>query len=154
MLWILLEAQKRAESKKGTQWGTACVLSFSTTGTEDPSGHMGSELELKSHCCMSQPQSFGVILSSPVWCHSLGSSSEDTSVAGSRKHTACSRSQWHLEQPSFAKGFLTGLWQVWEKRSAQFSTVPLSKTASSLCVFRGKQAVQVFQGEEGGYEMV
>lgn len=69
------------------------------------------------------------------------------------KHTACTRSQRHLEQPSFAKGFLTGLWQVWEKRSAQFSTVPLSKTASSL-LFWGKQAVQVFQGEKGGYEMV
>lgn len=34
--------------------------------------------------------------------------------------------------PSFSKGLLTGLWQVLEKRSVEFSTVPLSRTVFSF----------------------
>lgn len=50
---------------------------------------------------------------------------------GKDNHAGGSTSRHRFEQPSLPKAFPTGLWQVLERRSTQFSTVPLFKTASS-----------------------
>lgn len=129
------------EGKKGIQWRSTSAL----LGTEDPAGHPGSEPELKRprDFCMSRPQPLRVALplpqpaleprarQAPVVPRAAGPA-PPVELHGKDNHTAGSTSRHRFEQHSLPKGFLTGLWQVLERRSTQFSTVPLSKTASSV----------------------
>lgn len=59
-----------------------------------------------------------------------------------------------FERPSLPEGFPTGLWQVLERRSTQFSTVPLSKTASSSPFSVEMGQCRFFKRKKGEYEAV